>query len=408
MDFLGFSDSQLDPFSNLPIELAEQNNVFLIDWLSVTFHGLKTWDVQSILGIENLPWNLERTFVNGYPLDLCCGHIHIRHGADNPIYYDNPSKVNLDMGISLDMSGQGCREFETYSSKNWVELITDIFRCGGVAGARCNITRLDIAYDDHIGLIDIWRLKDDIEDCNYISKSRKNMIIRSYDMDSEIVGLTLEVGSKKSDVLIRIYDKAAERGYKKEKHWIRVELQLRHDRASVALQKIYQKELVGVVASGILRNYCMFVTPTADTNRSRWPIAGYWERVLINMEKIRLWISAGEEYNFSKTENHLVLQYGQVMQVIYQLSKGDLSGFYQKCCEAHTELKPKYARVLEFDAYNKRLAYEERKKQEEELSLIRNRLGFSNPDQLFDKFTELVQSDFAELLAPDPNLPFGD
>lgn len=381
--------------SSLPI-VRQLDNVFLIDWLTVTFHGLQTWDVQHILGMKDVPWSLNNSFVNGYPLDLNFCHIHIRHGADNPAYYDDPKKARLDMGISLDMSGQGCREFESWSNKSWQDLITDIFRCGGVLGARMKITRLDLAYDDHSGLLNIWRMKRDVEDRNYISKSKKSMIIWSDDQETDIHGLTLEIGSKKSPVLIRIYDKAAERGYKHERHWIRVELQLRQDRAQEAMKLLYQRESIGMVASGIVRNYCMFVTPTADSNRARWPIAEYWQRVLDGFEKLRVWVAPGEEYNFSKTENQLIHQYGQAFQVVYQLSGGSLHNFYSRCCEVHGELKPKYKQVIEKELLRRQLM-------RDELNELRRKLGFSSPDE----FGMYVQSEFVELLADDPDFPFG-
>lgn len=394
--------------------VRQLDNVFLIDWLTVTFHGVQTWDVQEILGMKDVLWTLSTKFIDGYPLDLYFGNIHIRHGAENPIYYDDPKKARHDMGISLLMSGQGCREFESWSKKTWQDLITDIFRCGGVLGARMKITRLDLAYDDRSGLLNIWRMRRDVEDRNYISKSTKAMIIWSDDQETDIHGLTLEIGSKKSPVLIRIYDKAAERGYRHERHWIRVELQLRQDRAMEAMKLLYQRESIGMVASGIVRNYCMFVTPTSDSNRARWPIAEYWQRVLEGFEKLRVWSAPGEEYNFSKTENQLVHQYGQVFQVIYQLSEGgNLDAFFARCCEAHGELKPKYKQVIEKELLRRQHIREEHEifmqqreaimqQLESERDALRIEMGFDRPEA----FGRYVQSNFADLLVEDPDCPF--
>ena len=376
--------------SSLPI-VRNLDNCFLIDWLTVTFHGLQVWDVKQILGMNDVPWSLNNSFVNGYPLDLNFGHIHIRHGAENPAYYVDPKKARLDMGICLDMSGQGCREFESWSNKSWMDLITDIFRCGGVLGSRMSVTRLDLAYDDHSMLLNIWRMRRDVEDRNYISKSKKSMIIWSDDQETDVHGLTLEIGSKKSPVLIRIYDKAAERGYKFERHWIRVELQLRHDRAFEALKLLYQREAIGLVASGIVRNYCMFVTPTLDSNKARWPIADYWQRVLEGFEKIRVWRAPGEEYNFSKTENYLVEQYGQVLQTFVAIH-GSLQPLLDRSYEVHEHLKPKYRAAIEKELLRRKL-------RQEEVDSLRISMGFVVPEM-----TDQVQ--FAELLLPDPCCPW--
>ena len=378
--------------SFLPI-VRNLDNVFLIDWLTVTFHDLQVWDVQSILGMPNnsLPWQQQCKFVNGYPMDLYFGHIHIRYGADNPNFYDDPKKARTDMGICLDISGQGCREFESYSQKSWEEFILDLFRCGGVLGARMSVTRLDLAYDDHTGLLNIWQMRRDVEARNYISKSTKSMIIWSDDQKIDVQGLTLMIGSRSSPVLIRIYDKAAERGYSHEKHWIRVELQLRQDRAHEAMKLLFQRESIGIVASGILRNYCMFAVPTGDSNRARWPIAEYWQRVLEGMEKIRIWSAPGEEYNFSKTENQMVLQYGQAIQT-YIAVHGSLESLYDRSRRAHPELKPKYKAAIEKELFRKQL-------RREEIERFRSENGFVVPDLV-------GQVEFAEIFADDPDCPW--
>lgn len=302
--------------SGLPVVKQPKENVFLIDWFTVVFHGCYVDEVQRILGLESskIPWVSNTSFVNGYPQDTFFDHIHIRWGADDPRYYKDDNfktaeqKARNDMGICLDMSGQGCRTFEEFSYKSWFELLEDIYRFGG----RVSVTRLDLAYDDHFGLLNIWRIRRDVEDRNYRSKSKKSQVHLSDDQAKDIKGLTVEVGSKSSPVMIRIYDKAAERGYK-DRHWVRVEIQLRQERSHETCKRLFQRESIGAVASGLLRNYCVFLEPGNDSNKSRWNVADYWERLLIGMEKIRIWIAPGEPYNFSNTENHLVAQYGQAM-----------------------------------------------------------------------------------------------
>lgn len=302
--------------SGLPIAKQPKDNVFLIDWLTVVFHGCYVDEVQRILGLESIkiPWVTKTSFVNGYPQDTFFDHIHIRWGADDPRFYKDDNfksaeqKARNDMGICLDMSGQGCRTFEEFSHKSWFELLEGIYRFGG----RVSVTRLDLAYDDHVGLINIWKIRRDVEDRNYRSKSKKSRVIWSDDQVQDIKGNTVEVGSKSSPVMIRIYDKAAERGFK-NRHWVRIEIQLRQDRSHQACKLLFQRESIGAVASGILRNYCVFLEPGNDSNKARWKVAEYWERLLIGMEKLRLWIAPGEPYNFHNTENHLVNQYGQAL-----------------------------------------------------------------------------------------------
>ena len=380
---------------NLPI-VRQLDNVFLIDWLTIVFHGVSVEDVQNILGMQLVPWVQSTSFINGYPLDLSFDHIHIRFGSDRPEFYSDPKKARSDMGICLDMSGQGCRTFESHSKRSWLQLISDAFRCLGVPGAWMSVTRLDLAYDDHAGLLNIWQIKRDVEDRLYISKAHKSTIIWSDDMDKDLHGVTIEIGSRASPVLIRIYDKAAERGYGVEKHWIRVELQLRKDRAMEAFKLLYQQESIGLVASGIVRNYCMFVTPvTGDSNKWRWPIADYWQRVLDGMEKLRVWHAPGEEYNFYKTEAHLISQYGQILRLCAALHRDQLQSLLRAAERDHPTLKPKYQAVLDREAYRLKL-------RADEMAELRKLYGFM-PDELGLS----VQTDFTELLVgSDPDCPW--
>lgn len=380
--------------SSIPI-LRQLDNVFLIDWLTIVFHGVKVEDVIHLLGMRHVPWSQSSKFINGYPLDLAFDHIHIRHGAERPEFYDDPKKARYDMGICLDMSGQGCRNFESHSNRGWLDLITDAFRCMGVVGATMSVTRLDLAYDDHSMLLNIWQLRRDVEDRLYVSKSHKATIIWSDNLDDDIHGLTIEIGSRASPVLIRIYDKAAERGFGPEKHWIRVELQLRKDRALEAFKLLYQRESIGMVASGIVRNYCMFVTPVAgDSNKWRWPIAEYWQRVLDGMEKIRVWRAPGEEYNFSKSEDHLVHQYGQILMLLSRIHGDQLQSLLHRAQREHGQLKPKYQAVLDRFLYQQQL-------RKDEIAALRKLYGFV-PDELITG----EQVDFTELLVPDPDCPW--
>lgn len=331
--------------------LPSENNVFLIDWLTVVFFDASVPLIQALLGMDSpdIPWVTERAFRNGYPMRTYYKHISILWGADDEQYYTSDDKksaadkVRYDMGICLDLSGQGCREFENFENNDWLKFLNEICsRC-----TKVNFTRIDLAYDDHIGTLDIHRIAQDVEDRRYTSPSRKSHIHWSDDQTEDIQGLTVEVGSKKSDVLIRIYDKAAERGFDHNRHWIRIELQLRNDRCIAAIAEIQKQQHVGRTAAGILRNYLMFRVPSGtDDNKSRWPVADYWDKVLLDMERIRIYISPGEPYNWSKTQLHMIKQYGQAILTFREMN-GNLYDLEQACRYAYPVLNKKYQSAID-------------------------------------------------------------
>lgn len=328
-----------------------QSNLFLIDWLTVTFKDDTVNSIIAMLGLDFDVFVEKQTFKNGYPLDTFFSNIHIWSGADDPQYYKDgynkqgkwitaEMKARNDMGVCLNMSGQGCRTFEEHSKVGWFDLIKRILQHNG------HITRLDLAYDDHMGVIDIYRFAHDIYDRNYRSKAKFAEVHWSDNQENDIQGMTVYVGKKSSDVLIRVYDKAAERGYD-DQHWVRVELQLRDQRADEACRRLFQKESIGVVAAGILRNYLTICIPTDDTNKSRWPTAYYWERVLGQMETIRLWVAPGEPYNFHKSEAQVVKQYAQFLLTFKEIH-GTVQDLLTAAQQYHGKkpLKPKYVNAI--------------------------------------------------------------
>ena len=368
-----------------PLALASHNNCFLIDWLTVTFHNVPVAYVQALLGMPEpeYPWEHERVFCNGYPMQTKLGHITIRWGADDERYYSSDEKksasekVRNDMGICLDMSGQGCREFENVEGNDWLKLLHEISdRIHG----KTNITRLDLAYDDHNGILDIDRIAADVRDRNYTSASRKAAIHWSDDQDNDIQGTTVEIGSRTSSVMVRIYDKAAERGFGKELHWIRIEIQLRKERAMAAVMEVLNSQRVGFTALGILRNYIQFRTPDGmDTNKCRWPIADYWEKVLLDIERISIWISPGAPYNFSKTEEHMVYQYGQALLCSLAIH-GSVQPLIDMARATYPELSKKYRSAIAEVKLNRQLSKEQVAEIQDELTQLYAAGFYDMPD----------------------------
>ena len=263
-----------------------------------------------------------------------------------------------------------------------------------------NVTRLDLAYDDHVGLLDIHVIEELARDRCLTCKARKVRGIWSDDWDEDLQGLTIEVGSRRSDVLIRFYDKAAERGFDHSRHWIRCEIELHQERANCAVSEILKQEHVGRTASGILRNYCMFRVPSPDSNKSRWPVCLWWEYCLECMERIRLVIAPGEPYNYHKTVEHMKLQYGQAF-VTYFMIYGETKSFLDACLESNPVLKPKYQAEIESARAEQVLR---QKKYLDAQAALKKRLEHSRKIYGFDVIPEdhiLSQVDVFDIFGPD-------
>lgn len=272
-----------------------KENVVLFDWLTATYKTDDTSDYAiwtTLLGMaQDIDWVEMDHGMNGYRQGLHFGGISV-------LYDGRP-----DMGVCVNMSGQGCRTFETYGSGDWKGLF-DILQ-----GEGFHISRLDVAFDDHSGILDINQLFFDADNCEFVSKSRYHDIRKSFKDGRP--GISVYHGSDKSDVYIRIYDKAAERGLPLGQHWIRVELQLRNKRASAFA---FTDKPLGEVFAGVLHNYVRYVDdPGGDKNRWRWPMKPYWEKLINGVEPIRLYVSPGVDYNMGRLDHFVFDQAGMAV-----------------------------------------------------------------------------------------------
>lgn len=274
-------------------------NVILWDWLTISCKDDDPEVWMQLLGMENSPWELLDHGANGYRQAYFFGSISI--------WFDGQP----GMGCCVNMSGQGCRSFEEHGSGDYHSLFQMVID----NPERFHITRVDIAFDDHSGILDIEQIAQDTEDRLFVSRFRRERIEK--DFKDGRPGLTVYHGSKKSDVMIRIYDKAAERGLPETQHWIRIEMQLRDDRA---LQFVSQQISIGVLFRGVLLNYVRYVDdPGNDSNCSRWPLKDYWQQLVDEVERIQIFVKPGVEYNVSQLDHFVFDQAASALHCAVKL-----------------------------------------------------------------------------------------
>lgn len=268
------------PYGNTGAQNTHRNGLrACVDWVQATFTSVKKLEnIFYILGLEIGNFEEMETGQYGYKTQLRFGHIKV--------YYDGKE----GMGFHLEMSGQGCREYEQLVPDNWFDLFWAIRKYG-------HFTRLDIALDDFEGYFTVKQLKKLIKLKRCRSKFRKGRSMEEFELSNgEDLGQTLYVGSAKSRLQIRFYDKLAERiaaGKIIEEgldHWVRTEIQLRDERADSVADYFLDNpnEALKNIIRGILANYINFLDKTEDTNKARWSVAKFWLKYLDNAEKLRL------------------------------------------------------------------------------------------------------------------------
>lgn len=302
----------------------DKENIILIDWLTFTTVIWSESDLIHLLGLDGINWEERDCYRYGYR--------HMKTYGGISILTDGHQDI---MGICVEFSGQGCRSFESFSSLGWIplfDILTEKYN-------EFRITRIDLAFDDHTGILDLNWILDDTDDHIYRSRSKW------WKVEYGSTGTTIYHGSPQSKIRCRIYDKAMERGCEEGTHWVRVELMLRSDNATGAINSILATGDIGQTFRGILSNYLVYCEPSDDTNRSRWPVADYWDQLLNGVAAIHIASQPGVEYNVFRLQRYLTDQAGGAMFTWIQIA--GLDSLEELTRDRRNKLNPKHKLLLE-------------------------------------------------------------
>jgi len=179
-----------------------------------------------------------------------------------------------EMGHHVIMGGECLRDLA----------IDPVLLLGMVREFGGKITRLDLALDDYQQHITMDRMLACLRDGRLVCKSRKYQLVESGLLDNSAeVGRTLYVGSGKSTVMWRIYEKARQLRQAKKTEttldWLRWEVQIRADRAAIVAEQIFAEQSLAVVYAALLGGYISIRDKSDDdSNRSRWAVSELWKR----------------------------------------------------------------------------------------------------------------------------------
>jgi phage replication initiation protein len=298
----------------------------IFDWMEFTIHDL---DEEEII-LKVLEMNLA-DFMElpkgryGYKKQMANGHISVLYCGTE------------EMGVHVILSGKGCREYEAGSTL--LELLDRIMLQDG----KC--TRIDMAMDDKTGsLIPFEKIKEAIKTGTISSRWKSSTeYVRRKLQDGEITGHTINIGSRKSKMYMRIYDKALEQG--QTTPWIRIELEIRDERAQSLQDILLFEDQIGQVFAKIINNYIRFLEPNRDKNRSRWPTAAWWDNLIGEIGKISL-TRKPEDRTVEDVRSWVKQQVGPSLAVLVIADDGALDDIIRTIMEGKTRLKDKHMRIL--------------------------------------------------------------
>lgn len=164
------------------------------------------------------------------------------------------------------------------------------------------LTRFDLAVDDHgaqyFSVEDIRAFLDRQE---VVSKFRKFRDVYESALTNESTGHTVYLGSRQSEVMMRIYDKQLEQNQKAaaeedkiQEKWVRWEMELKNFRANLAADFLIERKELGMVIMEIFNNYVRLIV-LDDSNRSRCSSHPLWEKFVGAVGKLRLFVEGARK-----------------------------------------------------------------------------------------------------------------
>lgn len=319
-------------------EKISRENLILFDWFSMTSKIDSVDDIKRLIGLDDpaIKW-LELPGINFYNNRIFFAGISICWG----MHAKSLDYTDCQDTVFLNISGSGCRAFETYSShKDWSLLFSLIL--ADPDKRDYHLTRLDVAYDDWVGLLDVWQLKTESERSNIVTPFRTRPV--NYDT-ANIADICQYYGSKTSDVMFRCYNKKEERGRTDIDHWVRFEMQLRDDSAFSFLSQLHHSGHIGKTFFGVLNHYIRYVRPSkSDTNKSRWATRTWWLKFCNTFDNIPLWSRKDTDYNFYKLKRFVIDHCGNAIDTYIRI-KG-IEDFQFDLKHKRSKLSRKYLSLI--------------------------------------------------------------
>lgn len=294
-----------------------------VDWVQVTFKNIyEKQQIYDILQMENVQFVEQEKSLYLYRKQFKCGNIRVLTDGFDP-----------GMGIHVQMSGQGCREYETFHTNGWDKFFQRVFAAGGEF-SRVDVAIDDIAIDGQKPYFRINTIQRKRKEGCIVSRIRKGRHMESFDVNSGAgLGETIYFGKGSSDIQIRMYEKDFERlaaGKQVEENivaWNRIEVQSRHERAqALGLYLAINDDILPIVQGVLKQDLSFRVKNDSDSNKRRWPECKWWVEFLDDAEKLRL-ASVAPDRTIEKAKTWITKQVEPTMAMLFLAMGSDFEQF---------------------------------------------------------------------------------
>ncbi|MGL6197658.1 MAG: replication initiation factor domain-containing protein [Lachnospiraceae bacterium] len=274
------------------------------------------------------------------------------HMRDIVLYF---SDENTSQGVLLELKGKGCREFECHlflQERNWYDFFNDCY------GANMIVKRLDLAINDHAGILDIPALTEKCGTDACVSKFRSfdkyasGRLLKEGDQHKAEMGYTLYLGSKSSEIYFCIYQKDYEQYVKmnipmEEAPIInRFEIRLTDERAENTMNDLMENRDMEGTVFGIINQYVCFLEVDETKDVAKWGMDKAWE-LFIGEHRNHLKLTNDPvPYNIDSTANWLAHQVSKTYEM-FRLIDEQSGSTYLKDIFDNVELDRKHKKIVQ-------------------------------------------------------------
>ena len=227
-------------------------------------------------------------------------------GRNNIIICFNENRDNPN--CILQLSGEGCRELEYFSSwknySDWLNFFVNSHHSGGI------FKRVDVAYNDCMDILDINSLIYDIDGGRYDSKFSVFRKLKS--QKSGINASTLYCGGNRSDIQFCIYEKSKEQFFKGKTQNLadfdilnRFEIRYKNDRADWFVELLLFGFSVSDIFYETINNYIEF-----PNNRG-------WKKFIKETKNQIDFKLKPKNFDYENLLCQIKKQYGKTLRTIY-------------------------------------------------------------------------------------------
>lgn len=303
---------------------GEGCNAMSCDWLEGT---MPDEHLDWLRGLVEGDWVARERGLWGWPCSEVNGDVKVAFGSHRTIH--------------LQMGGAGLMQLRCQDGFDEFAFYRELKSRG------LKVCRVDVAFDDRSGWLDLEVLRSELR-CGRSVATRYRKFSwtegGSVGRGAERDGLTLVLGSRKSESFIRMYDKGLEQNVLSEGEWIRLELQTRDDQALRIFDSIAESGgYVGV--AGHVRSLLDFKAYEADDNKHRVPSAGWWESFWDGCARGRLAVSRSV-VTVASTVAALKKQWGPNIAAVTAALGGSVDWIYDALAEGQTRLRSKHLAMI--------------------------------------------------------------